>query len=114
MCYILFKNLPCNIIPTDPSNNVIDRGGEVRIPAGGGNTGPICEANGDAVVSKSDNGLEPSTNNKNVENSTNLIENSTNLIENSTNSANNPGSDNDSNSIRTNLLNNTNSASNAS
>lgn len=82
------------------SNNMVqmDRGSEVRIPAGAGNIGPLREANGDAgsaLVGKNDN-----------------IENSIKIE--AANSENTAGSDNDSNSIRINLLNNANSASNAS
>jgi hypothetical protein len=75
----------------------IDRGSEVRIPAGAGNIGPLREANGDAtaLVGKNDN-----------------LENSIKIE--AANSENTAGSDNDSNSIRINLLNNANSASNAS
>ena len=77
------------------STNMVqmDRGSEVRVPAGAGNIGPLREANGD--VGKNDN-----------------IENSIKIE--AANSENTAGSDNDSNSIRINLLNNANSASNAS
>ena len=81
------------------SNNMMqmDRGSEVRVPAGAGNIGPLREANGDAtaLVGKNDN-----------------LENSIKIE--AANSENTAGSDNDSNSIRINLLNNANSASNAS